>query len=233
MIKLEYETVENTEGGRYCIDWACGERKYKVPYQSIRVYESGLIEVTQTGARQPYWRRHVKRTYALDFRLLSGLAEYKLSDPDTGIKVAKRHILNKWYPFLLDLKWGRLYTGNMYGSKFTFMSEHAQPLSSVAVSYRVPNKAKYKERMSALEEHFALGITLSSVAANSTNWPYYLMRDHVDICEGSKPIPQDFTELDTQKFCVALAHQSQRASRLVSVSTSDVHTAKYLNVKGV
>ena len=165
--------------------------------------------------------------------MLSGLAGYELSDPDTGIKVAKRHLITKWHPFLFDLKWNRLYVGNYYNSKFTFMSEHAQPLGNVAVSYRIPNKAKYKERMSALEEHFALGDTLASVAANSTNWPYYLMRNHVDICEGNKPIPQDFTELDTQMFCVALSYQKKRATGLVKISTSDVHTAKYLNVKGV
>jgi hypothetical protein len=76
MKHLTFDEVIHYGNGRYAIDWENGERKYKEPFQGIKVYEHGLIEVCRNGARDPSWRWHAFNSFKLDFRLMSGFGDY-------------------------------------------------------------------------------------------------------------------------------------------------------------
>lgn len=228
MKHLTFDKVMHYENGRYAIDWDNGERKYKEPFHGIKVYEHGLIEVCRNGARDIDWRRHVFNNFGLDFRLMSGFWNCVFFDPDTGRKVAKKHI-DKGV-FLYDRVWGRAYAGNGWGSRFTFLSEHAQPTSKHPVTYRVPNKQRYDERMAQLAEHFALGDTLNALrgragALGYIGWMYESM------LVGDKPRPTDLTTTEAQEFCTAIAAGRVNAEKKIYEATRDVHTIPHLIVK--
>jgi len=235
MKHLTFDEVIHYGDGRYAIDWDNGERKYKEPFREIKVYESGLIEVCEDGARDPSWRRHVGRTFDLDFRLMSGFGDYSFFDPDTGRKVLKKHI-DKGV-LLYDHVWSRVYVGHGWGIKFTFLSEHAQPTSKHPVTYRVPSKKRYDERMAQLAECFALGETLNALLGRAGALGYGYIGwtpvgwTHESMLVGDKPIPTDLTTKDAQDFCLAIAVGKVNAEKKIYEATRDVHTTPYLIVK--
>ena len=228
MKHLTFDEVIHYGDGRYAIDWDNGERKYKEPFHGIKVYEHGLIEVCRTGARDPSCRRHVGRTFDLDFRLMSGFGDYSFFDPDTGRKVLKKNI-DKGV-LLYDRVWGRAYVGHGWGSKFTFLSEHAQPTSKHPVTYRVPNKKRYDERMAQLAECFALGETLNALRGDARPRGY-IGCTHESMLVGDKPIPTDLTTTEAQEFCQVVAVDKFNAEKKIHEATRDVHTTPYLIVK--
>jgi len=230
MKHLTFDEVTHYGNGRYAIDWENGERKYKEPFQGIKVYEHGLIEVCRNGARDPSWRHHVFNIFKLDFRLMSGFGDYSFFDPDTGRKVIKKHIHRA--VFLYDRVWGRVYAGNGWGSSFTFLSEHAQPTSKYPVTRYVPNKKRYDERMAQLAEHFALGETLNALLGRAGALGYgYIGWTHESMLVGDKPIPTDLTTPEAQQFCQTVAAGRVNAEKKIHEATRDVHTTPYLIVK--
>lgn len=233
MKHLRYEDTVNMGAGgygtdaRYEIDWHNGERKYKVPCQGVRIYENDLIEVRNAGFRRPEWRANVRRLLGLDFRLLSGLAGYTLYDPERGEKVAKAYLKHEL--FFLDKRFGRLYSAGTWDGEFTFMSEHAQPISRRSVHYVVPNKARYTARMEELKEYIALGETL--VAVDSTRKSWMSWGDYESLLSGKSALSTDLTDLKTQAFCRYLACGLARAKAIVKKHTSDFFAAKYLELR--
>jgi len=227
MKHLTFDEVKHYGDGRYAIDWDNGERKYKEPFHGIKVYESGLIEVCKDGARNIDWRRHVFNNFGLDFRLMSGFGDYSFFDPDTGRKVIKKHI-DKGV-LLYDRVWSRVYVGSRWSSKFTFLSEHAQPTSEHPVTYRVPNKQRYDERMAQLAECFALGETLNALRGNQSRG--YIGWLNANTLIGGEPIPTDLTTKNAQDFCLTIAVGKVNAEKKIHEATRDVHTTPYLIVK--
>lgn len=227
MKHLTFDKVMHYGDGRYAIDWDNGERKYKEPFHGIRVYESGLIEVCKDGSCDIDWRRYVFNNFGLDFRLVSGFGNYVFFDPDTGRKVAKKHMDRG--VFLYDRVWGRAYAGNGWGSRFTFLSEHAQPTSKHPVTYRVPNKQRYEEKMAQLAECFALGETLNALRGNQSKG--YVGWLHGNTLIGDRPVPTDLTTTEAQEFCLAIAVGKVNAEKKIHEATRDVHTIPYLIVK--
>lgn len=228
MKHLTFDEVIHYGDGRYAIDWDNGERKYKEPFHGIKVYENGLIEVCKDGTRDPAWRRHVFNIFKLDFRLMSGFWNFVFFDPDTGRKVAKKHI-DKGV-LLYDRVWSRVYVGRGWGSKFTFLSEHAQPTSKHPVTYRVPNKQRYDERMAQLAECFALGETLNALRGDARSRGY-IGYGYKRMIVGDEPIPTDLTTTEAQEFCQAVAAGKVNAEKKIYEATRDVHTTPYLIVK--
>lgn len=230
MKHLSYDEVAHQStydyGARYAIDWESGERKYKIPYSGIRVYENGLIEVSRMGYNDPSWRYDVRVRFDLDFRLRSGFKCQEFFDPDTGRKVRKSHVRGN--VFLYDDKLQRVYAGKSYGaSMFTFMSEHAQPIASNDLTYAVPNKMRFNERMDALKEHFALGETLAALSVASPSFSYSLFRTPFS----DNAVPPDLTSEDGRNFCLLLHHNKEHVKKDLINATKDVFTVKYLNVK--
>lgn len=152
---------------------------------------------------------------------------YAFFDPDTGRKVIKKHIDRE--VLLYDRVWGRVYVGKAYGSRFTFLSEHAQPTSKHSVTYHVPNKQRYEERMAQLTECFALGETLNALLGSRPI--EYISRIHENMLIGDKPIPTDLTTKEAQEFCLAIAAAKFNAKKKIHKATKDVHTTPYLIVK--
>jgi hypothetical protein len=228
MKHLTFDEVIHYGNGRYAIDWENGERKYKEPFQGIKVYEHGLIEVCRNGARDPSWRRHVFNTFKLDFRTMPGFGNLSFFDPNTGRKVPKKYM--GIGVLLYDRVWGRVYAGNGWGSSFTSLSEHAQPTSKHPVTYRVPNKQRYDERMAQLAEHFALGETLNALRGDARSRGY-LGWGYERMIVGDKPIPTDLTTTEAQEFCQAVAAGKVNVEKKIYAATRDVHTTPYLIVK--
>ncbi len=223
---------------RYAIDWDNGERKYKVAYYGIRVYENDLIQVSRSGLRDPIWRSEVRSRYDLDFRLRSELSGYTLFNPDIGCPIPKTYLNGNL--FLFDKKWMRLYDASKYNYAFTFLSEHAQPSSKYPITYKVTNKSKYKEKMNAFEKHFALGETLC--ALNPRDVPHFdeykFQYEFQKMLQGRHGatgaligVPQDFTNPEVQRFCKTLATHKKKAKKVVSDATKDVFSPPYLVIK--
>ena len=229
MKPLSFESVVHLAQApaRYAIDWDNGERKYKVAYYGIRVYENNLIQVSRSGLRDPVWRREVRSRYDLDFRLRGELSGYTLFDPDIGCPIAKTYLASTM--FLLDKKWMRLYNAFKYDCTFTFLSEHAQPSSKYPITYKVTNKSRYKEKMNVLKEHFALGETLC--ALNPKDVPYFGYKLHGMLAKALISIPQDFTNPEVQQLCKILATHKNKAKKVISDATKDVFSTPYLVIK--
>jgi hypothetical protein len=216
-------------GARYAIDWDNGERKYKEPFRGIRVYESGIIQVSRMGARDPDWRQYVFNNFKLDFRLTSGFGSYTFFDANTGRKVFKKHLQQGLFLYMRE--WGRVYAGKGWGTVFTFTSEHAQPTSADEVEYHVPNKQRYEERIAQLSECFALGETLLALKGNKGYGRHYMNLFTTQILTGIKEVPIDMTQMNTQDFCLDIAAHITSVEKTVEKFTRDVHTTPYLTVK--
>lgn len=226
---LRFEDVEHNDyGAKYAIDWERGERKYKSPMHGLRVYEGGMIEVTQAGYNRPDWRAAMEREYGICFKLMSKMTHATFHVPDTDEKVLKRHITTKIV--MHEPKLGRIYGCAFWNNKFQFISEHAQPIGQNPVSFRIPNKEKERSRYQELEEYFALGITLN--ALNTSGRPYtpfsYYTIKHL---ERKSPLPMDLTTPEAQQFCKSIAANENMVRVIVTKDCADQFTVPYLNIK--
>ena len=226
----EVKHEPNYNGARYAIDWDNGERKYKEPFRGIRVYENGIIQVRRMGARDPDWRRYVFNNFKLDFRRLAEFGYYTFFDANTGRKVLKKHLQQRW--FLYTREWERVYAARHWGGGVvTFLSEHAQPTSAVEVEYHIPNKQRYKERMARLAECFALGETLLAMKGNNAYGNHYMNLFTTKILTGIEEVPIDLTQMSAQNFCLNIAAHRASVEKTVEKVTSDVHKTPYLTLK--
>jgi hypothetical protein len=230
MKHLSYDEVRHRDGdyrARYAIDWERGERKYKVPMAGVRVYENGLIEVSRMGYNDPAWRYDALKQLDLDFRLRSEFGGLRFFDPNTGCEVRKAHVQGNL--FLYDAVRQRIYTGANYSQQavFTFISQHAQPIASSELNYRVPNKKRFNERIDALKECFAFGETLTALNAGHGPLSHSVFRN--DFLKNE--IPPDLTSERGRSFCVWLHRSKLFVVRSLFDATKDSYLVKYLNVK--
>jgi hypothetical protein len=234
---LTFDEVEHKQSycsfGRYAIDWeTAAELKYKEPIGGIRVYENGVILVHRNGYRDPDWRSKVRAMFDLNFELTKDLIGMTFTNPDTGAVVPRSAILHEI--LLHDTTLGRVYcVGNWaLSDSIRFVSEHAQPMGSLPVTYRVRNKARGEERLAALHDHFELGRTLLAMKGGEMS----RYRRGVDyemrrVLSGEAPPPTNLRAKTTQDLCYALAEVEPQAKRLIQSCARDVFTPKHLLIK--
>jgi hypothetical protein len=226
---LRFDDVEHNDyGAKYAIDWQKGERKYKTPMHGLRVYEGGMIEVTQVGYNRPEWRVEMERRYGICFKLMSQMTHVTFHTCDTDEKVLKLHVSNKIV--MHEQKLGRIYGCEIWGSAFQFISEHAQPIGTHPVSFRIPNKEKERSRYQELEEYFALGRTLNALNAHKQSYnPFGYFT--IKYLERKEPLPTDLTTTEAQIFCKSIAANENTVRVIVTKDCADIFTTPYLNIK--
>ena len=173
----------------------------------VRSYENGPTQIHFCGQRNPNWRLSVRKI-GVDMRMLSGLVDYTLYDPNTGEKVKKNSI--KANMFCLSKKWGRVYPAQN-GVDMSIVSEHAQPTSVARLKYTTPNKERYAQLMVRVQPYFDLGLTLVSLSNDSRTSSYIDWKTN-QILTGKSPLPEDLTTADAREFCVRI--QRGRAAAL-------------------
>ena len=224
---LKYEdAVHLGFSARYDIDWDNAERKFKSPLYGVRTYENGPTEIKFFAQRNPAWRLHVRKI-GIDMRMLSGLVDYTLYDPNTGEKVKKNSI--KASMFCLSKKWGRVYPANN-GVEATLVSEHAQPTSIARLKYTTPNKERYAQLMVRVQPYFDLGLTLVSLS-NDSHTSGYVNWSTKKMLTGEKPLPEDLTTAEAREFCVSIQRAKIRVINIINEASRNVIEVPYLNIK--
>lgn len=229
---LKYEDVENHGFSQavYSIDWDKGERKFKSPMQNVRTYENGPTEVKFSGQRNPVWRRAVRSAVSsgIDMRMLSGLVDYTLHDPNTGERVKKNSIKTKM--FCLDTKWGRVYPAENH-STISLISEHAQPSCDSMLTYTTPNKERCAHLMDRVKDHFALGLTLASLDPSLISRHWYLSWTIREALVGHKAVPEDLTTEDARGFCLTIHSHKVKVLQVIEAKSRNVLEVPYLIIK--
>lgn len=230
MKHLTFDDVRHNGSGRYAIDWEKGERKYKAPIHGLHVYEHGMVELSRNGYRDPYWRGHIAKQFdihLLPCREIIGLA---LSDPD-GNKVIKSGLVADSI-FLHHRELNRLYATAKWGKeKIQFLSEHAQPISSLPVQ---TFKRRPKEEAAvyvALAEHLALGETMVALGTTSRRgmYGYYKVPDvarDLILNRGG-----DLTSDSVREACMYMAKHGSYFDKEVQQLCGITEKHQYLNVK--
>jgi hypothetical protein len=235
---LKYEDVEHHGFSQYhgfsqtvySIDWDKGERKFKSPMYNVRTYENGPTEVKFSGQRNPAWRRAVRSAVSsgIDMRMLSGLVDYTLHDPNTGERVKKNSIKTKM--FCLDHKWRRAYPAENH-TTISLISEHAQPSCDSMLTYTTPNKERYAHLMDRVKDHFALGLTLASLdPALSTKYRYLSWRIRAALV-GLQAVPEDLTTEEARTFCLTIHVNRMAALAAIEEKSRNVLEVPYLIIK--
>jgi len=229
---LNYETVEHHGFSQavYSIDWDKGERKYKSPMHGVRSYENGPTEVKFSGQRNPAWRRAFRSvgSSGIDMRMLSGLVDYTLHDPNTGEKVKKNSIKTKM--FCLDHKWRRAYPAENH-TTISLISEHAQPSCDSMLTYTTPNKERYAHLMDRVKDHFALGLTLAALDLALSTKYWYLSWTIREALVGHQEVPEDLTTEEARTFCLTIHVNRMAALAAIEEKSRNVFEVPYLIIK--
>ena len=224
---LKYEdAVHQGYSARYDIDWDNGERKFKSPMSFVRSYENGPTQIHFHGQRSPDWRIHARKI-GVDMRMLSGLIDYTLHDPDTGEKVKKNSIKTRM--FCLSKKWGRVYPAEN-GVDMSIVSEHAQPTSVARIKYTTPNKERYAQLLDRIQPHFDLGLVLVSLTNNASTSDYVNWNTK-KMLTGEDPIPEDLTTVEARAFCISIQRAKVRVLQVIDAASRNVFEVPYLTIK--
>ena len=217
------------ETAQYAIDWDySNERKYKQICEGLRVYEDGTVKVNTLGDRKPALRRYLETELGVRIKRVADITGRKFYMPD-GTKVAKKHI--KQTGLLWDTTLNRGYVANYHrGGSITLLHENAEPVAYSKVSLGIPNKARASAVMKRIEDHMALGQTLSAMDGN--NYGYYRPRYlGYDTERAILNPPTDMSSKLTQDFCKTLFYSAIEVYDYVQEVTEDKYEVPYLLIK--
>jgi len=223
----KYEDCEHVDqgywrsGGSYAIDWEKGERKYRIPYPGIRVYEHGEVLIAGNGYRDPVWRIKVESRFGLRFRLLRDITHAKFYSPE-GEPVRKQEIGGGVF-----LQEGDRIYSCRHDAPLSLYYDTAQLSPEQYVCYARRNLEKEKARLIQLEEYFALGDTL--VAMKGTLGYFLTLEPRETLTKGR--YPKDLESPETQEFCHAISSHKKETIDLIIDKCKDEYEKPYLIVE--
>jgi hypothetical protein len=232
---LTFEEAEHSGYGRYAIDWDT-EQKYKEPLSGVRIYENGVVHVSRNGYRDPNWRKCARRDFGLNFVLKKDLTGIEFYCPNTGVRVHKKSINADI--LLRDDALGRVYSIANWGNDAAvrFVSEHAQPMGGLPLTYYVPNPQREAERLAVFSPMFELGATLRAVSGETDVLQRYQMQWHLEydaklMIYGEIPPPRTLRSEKAQAICKSLAECEPYARDLIRRESRDKYEPNYLLIK--